>query len=143
MYAPAWSTRQPPASASECSGERASFEVWRGEIRDMRAAMMVWHMIRDEVVPVPVEELDERIDMAGQFIDRGQRALSTRQRRPAPQPIFPGRAALTLLLLSETVQYTRRSSATEHASVRPTSARIAIPPICSGHIDRRHFRRGC
>ena len=83
----------------------------------MRAAMMVWHMIRDEVVPVPVEELDERIDMAGQFVDRGQRALSTRQRRPAPQPISPGRATLTLLLLSETVQYTPRSSATEHASV--------------------------
>jgi hypothetical protein len=43
---------------------------------------------------VPAEELDERIDMAGQFIDRGQQALGTRQRRPAPQPIFPGRAAL-------------------------------------------------
>ena len=40
-----------PASASECSGERASFEAWRGEIRGMRATMMVWHMIRDEVVP--------------------------------------------------------------------------------------------
>jgi hypothetical protein len=28
------------------------------------------------------------------------------------------------------------------ASVRHTSGRIAIPPICSGHIDRRHLR-GC
>ena len=67
---------------------------------------------------MPVEELDERIEIAGQFIDRGQQALNPRQRRPAPQRIFPGRAALTLLLLSETVQYTPRSSATEHASVR-------------------------
>jgi hypothetical protein len=59
--------------------------------------------------------------MAGQFIDRGQRALSTQQRRPAPQPIFTGWVTLTLLLLSETVQYTRRSSATEPAAVGHTN----------------------
>src|SRR5262245_56541714 len=77
--------------------------------------------------------------MAGQFIDRGQRGLRPRQRRPARQPIFPGRAALTLLLLSETVQYTRRSSATEHASVRHAEASRMFGPAVD-HTGARNKR---